>query len=74
VRVDDVDAHFERAQRAGAKIVEQIADTFYGARRYGAEDPEGHVWYFAMTLKPKKAQRRKGKKTARRGKAAKKRR
>jgi uncharacterized glyoxalase superfamily protein PhnB len=47
VYVDDVDKHFERAKRAGAKILAEPADQFYGDRRYGALDPEGHEWYFA---------------------------
>ncbi len=47
VYVDGVDDHFERAKKAGAKIVEAPADQFYGDRRYAAEDPEGHSWYFA---------------------------
>ena len=37
INVDDVDKHFERARKAGAKILEEPADTFYGHRRYGAE-------------------------------------
>lgn len=48
VYVDDLEAHFERAQAAGATIVGPVESTFYGDRRYGAEDPEGHVWYFAV--------------------------
>ncbi len=51
VYVDDVDAHFARAQAAGAEIVEEPADQFYGDRRYGADDPEGHRWYFAQHVK-----------------------
>ena len=51
VNVDDVDKHFERARKAGAKILEEPKNTFYGHRRYGAEDPEGHQWYFAQELK-----------------------
>jgi uncharacterized glyoxalase superfamily protein PhnB len=51
VNVDDVDAHFKKAKKAGAKIIEEVADTPYGARRYGAEDPEGHRWYFAREVK-----------------------
>jgi uncharacterized glyoxalase superfamily protein PhnB len=47
VYVDGVDAHYERARKAGAKIVAEPKDQFYGDRRYGAEDPEGHCWYFA---------------------------
>jgi len=51
VNVLDVDEHFARAQRAGAKILEEPQNTFYGHRRYGAEDPEGHQWYFAHEIK-----------------------
>ena len=47
VHVDDVDEHFERAKKAGATILEEPTTTDYGARRYGAADPEGHLWYFA---------------------------
>ena len=46
VNVADVDAHFVRAQKAGAKIIQEIGDTPLGQRRYGAEDPEGHQWFF----------------------------
>ena len=60
VNVDDVDKHFARARKAGAKILEEPADTEYGHRRYGAEDPEGHQWYFAQEI-----QRLKSKKKAR---------
>ena len=51
VYVDDVDAHFERAKKAGAKILEEPKDQFYGDRRYGAVDPEGHHWYFAQHVR-----------------------
>lgn len=51
VNVNNVDKHCERARKAGAKIIEEPADTFYGHRRYGAEDPEGHQWYFAHEIK-----------------------
>src|SRR5580765_3110764 len=50
VNAEDVDKHFERARKAGATILEEPAQTAYGARRYGAEDPEGHQWYFAEEL------------------------
>lgn len=42
VNVPDVDKHFARAKKVGAKILEEPHDEFYGHRRYGAEDPEGH--------------------------------
>ena len=47
----DVDAHCERARRAGAKIVAELADQFYGDRTYRCLDPEGHLWSFAQTRK-----------------------
>jgi PhnB protein len=58
VNVDDVDKHCERARRAGAKIIEEPKDTFYGARRYGAEDPEGHQWFFAEDIPKRRARKR----------------
>lgn len=51
VYVDDVDAHFAHAKAAGAEIIEEPADTFYGDRRYGAVDPEGHMWFFATHVR-----------------------
>lgn len=50
VDVDDLDRHFERAREAGTRMLEEPFDTAYGHRRYGAEDPEGHQWYFARAL------------------------
>jgi PhnB protein len=48
VYVDDVDKHFEHARGAGATILAEPEDQFYGDRRYGVEDIEGHHWYFAQ--------------------------
>jgi PhnB protein len=45
VYVPDVDAHYERAKRAGAVILIEPEDGFPG-RRYRAEDLEGHRWMF----------------------------
>jgi len=50
VMVDNVDAHYKKAKKAGARILEKPSDMFYGHRRYGAADPEGHEWYFAMNI------------------------
>jgi uncharacterized glyoxalase superfamily protein PhnB len=47
VFVEDVDAHFARAQAAGARIVEELHVTCYGERQYGAVDLEGHHWLFS---------------------------
>ena len=51
VYVDDVDKHFETARKAGATILEEPKDQFYGDRRYGAVDLEGHHWYFAQHVR-----------------------
>ena len=45
VYVDRVDAHYERAQSAGAKILSPPENAPYG-RLYRAEDLEGHRWMF----------------------------
>jgi len=45
VYVDKVEAHYERAQRAGARILSPPEDAPYG-RLYRAEDLEGHRWMF----------------------------
>ncbi len=47
VFVEDVDGHFRRTKAAGAKIVEELHETEYGERQYGAEDFEGHHWLFS---------------------------
>jgi uncharacterized glyoxalase superfamily protein PhnB len=51
VYVDDVDRHCETATAAGAKIILELADQFYGDRTYGAEDPEGHQWSFGQHVR-----------------------
>jgi len=50
VRVADVDAHFRRAERAGARIIAPPADHMYGERQYTAEDLAGHRWTFSQTV------------------------
>jgi uncharacterized glyoxalase superfamily protein PhnB len=47
---DGLDAHCERARAAGAVIMREPEDQFYGDRVYMAKDPEGHVWSFAQNL------------------------
>jgi uncharacterized glyoxalase superfamily protein PhnB len=47
---DNVDAHCERARKAGAKIVREPETQFYGDRTYRAADPEGHIWSFGQTV------------------------
>jgi uncharacterized glyoxalase superfamily protein PhnB len=48
---DGIDAHCDRAKAAGASILQEPADQFYGDRSYRARDPEGHVWTFGQTVK-----------------------
>jgi PhnB protein len=51
VYVDDVDEHHARAKAAGATIVREPEDQFYGDRNYGVVDLEGHEWYFATHVR-----------------------
>jgi predicted enzyme related to lactoylglutathione lyase len=45
--VDDVEAHYDRAKAAGAKVVEELNETVYGEFQYGVEDFAGHHWLFS---------------------------
>jgi PhnB protein len=47
VYVEDVDAVFERALKAGAKEIAPVQDQFYGDRSGQFEDPFGHRWNVA---------------------------
>lgn len=51
VYVDDVDAHFERAKAAGATVVAEPSDQFYGDRVWRGTDPEGVLWTFATHVR-----------------------
>lgn len=51
VYVDDVDLHFQHARLAGAEIVMEPQDMFWGDRVYKAHDLEGHHWSFATHVK-----------------------
>lgn len=47
VRIErGIDEHCERARRAGAQIVREPEDQFYGDRTYMATDLDGHHWTF----------------------------
>jgi len=49
VYVDDVDAHYERARSAGARIISELAD--HGPNRiYVAGDCGGQQWIFATPI------------------------
>jgi PhnB protein len=47
VYTEDVDAVFERAVGAGAKVLRPIENQFYGDRTGMFEDPFGHRWSVA---------------------------
>jgi uncharacterized glyoxalase superfamily protein PhnB len=47
----DIDAHCERARAAGAEIIMEPEDQFYGDRSYRCRDPEGHIWTVGQTVK-----------------------
>ena len=48
---DGLEAHYERAKAAGAVIIREPADQFYGDRVYGCVDPEGHIWTFSQPMR-----------------------
>jgi len=48
---DGLDDHCARARAAGARIVDEPTDQFYGSRTYRALDPEGHVWNFSQEVR-----------------------
>lgn len=47
VYVEDVDATFDRAVQAGAKVLRPVQNHFYGDRSGQFEDPFGHRWSVA---------------------------
>lgn len=59
--VDDVDAVFLRALEAGASLVREVSDQFYGDRMGQIRDPFGHLWSIATHVEdvsPQELQRR----------------
>lgn len=51
VPAEEIEAHYERAKRAGARIFRELQSTEYGSREYSAYDFEGHPWSFG-TYRP----------------------
>jgi len=51
VRVDDVDAQFERARSHGAQVLQEPTDHEYGVRECTVADPAGHHWQFMQTTR-----------------------
>jgi len=50
VRVANVDAHHERANQRGARIVRPPTDYPFGERQYTAGDLAGRSWTFSQTI------------------------
>lgn len=50
VAVNDVDAVVERARAAGARILIEPSDQFYGHRAARFEAPDGHVWVLGQVI------------------------
>jgi uncharacterized glyoxalase superfamily protein PhnB len=50
VRVDDADAHYERARAAGARIASPPTTYPFGERQYTAHDLCGHRWTFSESV------------------------
>jgi uncharacterized glyoxalase superfamily protein PhnB len=52
VRIENgIDGHCDRARQAGARIVKEPEDQFYGERTYIAVDLEGHYWTFSQPVR-----------------------
>ncbi len=45
--LEQVDAVFERAIKAGARVLRPVTNQFYGDRSGTLEDPFGHIWTIA---------------------------
>jgi PhnB protein len=59
--LEEVDAVFARAVKAGATAQREVADQFYGDRTGTLRDPFGHVWTVATHVEdvaPEEMQRR----------------
>ena len=46
----ELDAHCERARAAGAEIIAEPSNQFYGDRTYRCKDFEGHIWTVARSI------------------------
>jgi PhnB protein len=51
IEVDDADAAWKRAVDAGAEVLHELADQFWGERQGQLTDPFGHRWNIAQRLR-----------------------
>lgn len=59
IAIDDIDALFDRATKAGATIEQGLTDRDYGSREFICRDPEGNIWTFG-TYWPKAGEKPQG--------------
>lgn len=50
IRIEDADAHCERAKACGARITQEPLTQPFGERQYNAEDFAGHSWTFSQSV------------------------
>jgi len=50
VRVEDADAHCDRARNHGARIIQEPLTYPYGERQYNANDFAGYLWTFSQSV------------------------
>jgi uncharacterized glyoxalase superfamily protein PhnB len=53
VRVENVNAHCDRAKNHGARIAQSPVTHPYGERQYNADDLAGHSWTFSQSVADK---------------------
>jgi PhnB protein len=51
IYIENVDAAFDRAVKAGAQVEMPVADQFWGDRYGKLKDPFGHKWSIATHVK-----------------------
>jgi len=47
---NNIESHFFTAKAAGATIIQQLEDQYYGDSVYRAADLEGHIWTFSQAI------------------------
>lgn len=50
IYVESVDEVFDRAVKAGAKVLRPLKNEFYGDRMGTVQDPFGHIWNLGMHI------------------------
>jgi uncharacterized glyoxalase superfamily protein PhnB len=51
VRVENIDQHYARAAKNGAKILLSLEQHPYGERQYTAQDFAGRIWTFSESIR-----------------------